>query len=275
MSSRRTSSASASGRLILNSAIHRNLSANTTRRPSDALSVEGCRFGGMPFVVEVEGGRRDRLELTTPERSLHLERNIAMSKVVAIMSMSLDGYVADPNDGVAEVFDWYIDLGGRRDPHRRLGPHDVQRVRAERRAPPRSHVRARCRAHRSAHVRRRPGLGRKSRVGTGIRPHPSHPRRMAATRLDRPLRDRRHRERREPGQSRRRREVRRGPRRRHHPAVPECRPPRRAPHRHRGGASWLRSSTLRSSRRHASRPWQPQGDPGRRRHAPALPGPQA
>ena len=30
-----------------------------------------------------------------------------MSKVVAIMSMSLDGYVADANDGVAEVFDWY------------------------------------------------------------------------------------------------------------------------------------------------------------------------
>ena len=31
-----------------------------------------------------------------------------MSKVVAIMSMSLDGYVADANDGVAEVFDWYF-----------------------------------------------------------------------------------------------------------------------------------------------------------------------
>jgi dihydrofolate reductase len=34
-----------------------------------------------------------------------------MSKVVAIMSMSLDGYVADLNDGVAEVFDWYSDSG--------------------------------------------------------------------------------------------------------------------------------------------------------------------
>jgi dihydrofolate reductase len=34
-----------------------------------------------------------------------------MSKVVAIMSMSLDGYVADPNDGVAEVFDWYMSSG--------------------------------------------------------------------------------------------------------------------------------------------------------------------
>jgi dihydrofolate reductase len=30
-----------------------------------------------------------------------------MAKVIAIMSMSLDGFVADRNDGVAEVFDWY------------------------------------------------------------------------------------------------------------------------------------------------------------------------
>jgi dihydrofolate reductase len=34
-----------------------------------------------------------------------------MSKVIAIMSMSLDGYVADPNDGVGEVFDWYFNSG--------------------------------------------------------------------------------------------------------------------------------------------------------------------
>ena len=34
-----------------------------------------------------------------------------MSKVVAIMSMSLDGYVADLNDGVGEVFDWYFSSG--------------------------------------------------------------------------------------------------------------------------------------------------------------------
>jgi len=31
-----------------------------------------------------------------------------MARVVAIMSMSLDGYVADANDGVDEVFDWYF-----------------------------------------------------------------------------------------------------------------------------------------------------------------------
>ena len=34
-----------------------------------------------------------------------------MSKVGAIMSMSLDGYIADLNDGVAEVFDWYFNSG--------------------------------------------------------------------------------------------------------------------------------------------------------------------
>src|SRR5215208_5972600 len=34
-----------------------------------------------------------------------------MSKIVALMSMSLDGYVADPKDGVAEVFDWYMSSG--------------------------------------------------------------------------------------------------------------------------------------------------------------------
>src|SRR5690348_7722534 len=31
-----------------------------------------------------------------------------MTKVIAIMSMSLDGYVADADDGVEEVFDWYF-----------------------------------------------------------------------------------------------------------------------------------------------------------------------
>ncbi|HTV01372.1 MAG TPA: dihydrofolate reductase family protein [Luteitalea sp.] len=34
-----------------------------------------------------------------------------MSKLVAIMSMSLDGFVADPHDGVNEVFDWYFNSG--------------------------------------------------------------------------------------------------------------------------------------------------------------------
>ena len=32
----------------------------------------------------------------------------APAKVIALMSMSLDGFVADPDDGVDEVFDWYF-----------------------------------------------------------------------------------------------------------------------------------------------------------------------
>ena len=127
-----------------------------------------------------------------------------MSKVVAIMSMSLDGYVADLNDGVAEVFDWYFNSG---DVEFHTGGSDPMTFKVS--EPSAEHlrglvVRTWCRAHRPAHVRRRPRLGRKSRVGTGIRPDPPHPRRMAATQLDGPLRDRRHRKRREPGQSRRR-----------------------------------------------------------------------
>jgi len=34
-----------------------------------------------------------------------------MSKLIAIMSVSLDGFVADANDGVGEVFDWYFNSG--------------------------------------------------------------------------------------------------------------------------------------------------------------------
>lgn len=34
-----------------------------------------------------------------------------MSKMIALMSMSLDGFVADRNDGVAEVFQWYMCSG--------------------------------------------------------------------------------------------------------------------------------------------------------------------
>lgn len=34
-----------------------------------------------------------------------------MSRLIGIMSMSLDGYVADERDGVSEVFDWYFTSG--------------------------------------------------------------------------------------------------------------------------------------------------------------------
>src|SRR5690348_9774043 len=46
------------------------------------------------------------------QHSVHpLHRNIAVSTVIALMSMSLDGFVADRDDGVAEVFDWYFTSG--------------------------------------------------------------------------------------------------------------------------------------------------------------------
>jgi dihydrofolate reductase len=60
-----------------------------------------------------------------------------MSKLVAIMSMSLDGYVADRNDGVAEVFDWYMNSGdvefhtGGSDPMTfRVSPPSAEHLRA-------------------------------------------------------------------------------------------------------------------------------------------------
>jgi dihydrofolate reductase len=59
-----------------------------------------------------------------------------MSKLVAIMSMSLDGYVADRNDGVAEVFDWYmssgdveIHTGGADDMTFKVSPASAEHVR--------------------------------------------------------------------------------------------------------------------------------------------------
>ena len=103
-----------------------------------------------------------------------------MSKVVAIMSMSLDGYVADLNDGVAEVFDWYFTSG---DVEFHAGGSDPMTFKVS--EPSAAHLRASLvrtggRAHRAPHVRRRPGLGRQSRLGTGLRADPRHPRRLAA-----------------------------------------------------------------------------------------------
>src|SRR5712692_9627346 len=55
-----------------------------------------------PCAPEPSPDAQDGIHTLSTPRKEH-----AMSKVVAIMSMSLDGYVADLNDGVAEVFDWY------------------------------------------------------------------------------------------------------------------------------------------------------------------------
>ena len=197
-----------------------------------------------------------------------------MSKVVAIMSMSLDGYVADPNGGVAEVFDWYFTSG---DVEFHTGGSDPMTFKVS--APSAEHLRSLTSGLGAVLTGRRTfdvaqGWAEIT-PGDRIRPDPPHPRRMAATQLDCPLRDRRHRERREPSQGRRRREVRWGPRRRHHPALPECWPPRRNPRRHRGRSSWLRSSALRPPRRTPAVLGNPTVIHGRRSYTPALPGAQA
>jgi dihydrofolate reductase len=64
------------------------------------------------FRVDRGVGRRHRaiVRLTRLPQGLS-GRKVAMSKVIAIMSMSLDGFVADRDDGVAEVFDWYFNSG--------------------------------------------------------------------------------------------------------------------------------------------------------------------
>jgi hypothetical protein len=64
---------------------------------------------------------------------------------------------------VAEVFDRYVSSGDV-EIHTGGASHDVHGVRAKRRAPSQSHVWTWCRAHRATHLRRRPRLGRKSRL---------------------------------------------------------------------------------------------------------------
>ena len=59
------------------------------------------------------------------------------SKIIAIMSMSLDGYVADLNDGVGEVFDWYfnsgdvqVNTGGADDMTFKVSPPSAEHIRS-------------------------------------------------------------------------------------------------------------------------------------------------
>ena len=136
-----------------------------------------------------------------------------MSKVVAIMSMSLDGYVADPNDGVADVFDWYFTSGDVEFP---AGGADPMTFKVS--GPSAEHLRGLWSELGAVLTGRRTfdkakGWGENHAWGAGIRPDPLHPRRVAATQLNGPLRDRRHRKRGEASQSGRRREGRWGPRR--------------------------------------------------------------
>ena len=166
-----------------------------------------------------------------------------MSKVVAIMSMSLDGYVAERNDGVAEVFDWYFNSG---DVEFHTGGSDPMTFKVS--APSAEHLRhlwsglgAVLTGRRTFDVAQ--GWGGNHAWGPafvlthhipagwprpnstvhfvtdGIESAVNHAKTAAG-------------------------KVGWGPRRRNHPAAAECWTPRRDLHRHRGGCSWLRSPTL-------------------------------
>src|SRR4051812_43012080 len=155
----------------------------------------------------------------------NLRKEHAKSKVVAIMSMSLDGYVAELNDGVAEVFDWYFTSG---DVEVHTGGSDPMTFHVSQASADHLHgliaeLGAMLTGRRT--FDQAEGWSGNHAWGPAFA-HPSHPRRVAAPRLDCPLRDRRYRKRREPGQDRRRREECRSPRRGHHPAITECRAPR-------------------------------------------------
>jgi dihydrofolate reductase len=67
--------------------------------------------GSSPGLQPACNRRLEAGMLVMPKLLLQPAKGHAMSKVVAIMSMSLDGYVADLSDGVTEVFDWYFASG--------------------------------------------------------------------------------------------------------------------------------------------------------------------
>ena len=118
-----------------------------------------------------------------------------MPNVIAIMSMSLDGYVADLADGVEEVFDWYFGSGDVEIP---TGGSDPMTFRCPSRARSTSEVSrptsVPCSPVDAPWTPRRAGVG--TTVGPSVRRDPRRPRRVAATELDGALRHRRHRERR-------------------------------------------------------------------------------
>src|SRR5512133_2456811 len=119
-----------------------------------------------------------------------------MSKVVALMSMSLDGYVADSDDGVAEVFAWYFNSG---DVEFHTGGTDPMTFTVS--APSAEHLRRLVSGLGAMLTGRRTfdkAHGWNGNHAWGPAFVLTHSRRMAAAELDGPLRDRRHRKRRPP-----------------------------------------------------------------------------
>jgi len=201
-----------------------------------------------------------------------------MSKVIAIMSMSLDGYVADRNDGVAEVFDWYFTSG---DVEIHTGGSNPMTFKVS--GPSAEHLRGLASGLGAVLTGRRTfdvaqGWGGNHAWGPAFVlthhipagwPRPNSTVHFVTDGIESAVNQAK--------------AAAAGKSVGVHgadtiqqllPAAPECWPPRRNQRRHRSGSAWLRSSTLRPPRRHASRPRQPDGDRGRRRDTPALPSTQ-
>ena len=197
-----------------------------------------------------------------------------MSKVVAIMSMSLDGYVADLNDGVAEVFDWYFTSG---DVEIHTGGSDPMTFKVS--GPSAEHLRGLTSGLGAVLTGRRTfdvaqGWGGNHAWGPAFVlthhipagwPRPNSTVHFVTDGIESAVNQAK--------------AAAAGKSVGVHGAdtIQQCLNAGlldEIQRRHRGGSSWLRSSTLRPPRRHASRPWQPDGDPGRRRYTPALPSTQ-
>jgi dihydrofolate reductase len=197
-----------------------------------------------------------------------------MSKVVAIMSMSLDGYVADLNDGVAEVFDWYFTSG---DVEIHTGGSDPMTFKVS--EPSAEHIRDLTSGLGAVLTGRRTfdvaqGWGGNHAWGPAFVlthhipagwPRPDSTVHFVTDGIESAVKQAKN--------------AAGGKSVGVHGAdtIQQCLNAGLLDEIQLDLAavrSRLRSSTLRPRRRHARLPWQPHGDPGRRRHTPALPGTQ-
>ena len=159
-----------------------------------------------------------------------------MSKVVVNMSMSLDGYVADLNDGVAEVFDWYFNSG---DVEFQTGGSDPMTFKVS--GPSAEHLRGLWSELGAVLTGRRtfevaqgwngnhawgPAFVLTHHIPAGW-PRPNSTVYFVTDGIDSAVKQ---------AKAAAGGKVRRGPRRRYYPATAECWTPRRDLHRHRGGS---------------------------------------
>ncbi len=105
-------------------------------------------------------GRSGRTARDPPERSLHPSKGTSQCRRLSQSCPCRSTATSPTSTTGGRSVRLISHLGGRRIPHRRVGPHDVQGVRAERRAPSRSLVRRR-------HPREGSGTGQLADGGRG------------------------------------------------------------------------------------------------------------